>query len=93
MEKGTLFVKASYLTTIGEAGVEGKNTFLTKWRRQEKLTEVLCKDFNSFFVGTFLTQGCELILHTWIDKTLEGVLNSLADKGLTKTMSTYKLPC
>ena len=91
MKEVTLFVKASYLTSVGKTGVEGEDTFLTEWGREEKLAEILGKDFDGFFVGTLLAQGSKFIFNARIDKTFEGVFNGLADEGLAHSVSTYKL--
>ena len=91
MKEVTLFVKASYLTSVGKTGVEGEDTFLTEWGREEKLAEVLGKDLDSLFVGTLLAQGSKFVFNARIDKTFEGVFNGLADEGLTDSVSTYKL--
>jgi len=91
MKEVTLFVKTSYLTSVGKTGVEGEDTFLTEWGREEKLAEVLAKDFDCLFVGTLLAQGSKFVLNARIDKTFEGVFNGLADEGLTDSLSTYKL--
>ena len=91
MKEVTLFVKASNLTSVGKTGVEGEDTFLTEWGREEKLAEVLGKDFDSLFVGTLLAQGSKFIFNARIDKTFEGVFNGLANEGLTNSVSTYKL--
>lgn len=91
MEEVTLFVKASNLTSVGKTGVEGEDTLLTEWGREEKLTEVFGKDFDCLFVSTLLTQGSKFVLNARIDKTFEGVFNGLADEGLTDSVSTYKL--
>ena len=91
MKEVTLFVKASNLTSVGKTGVEGEDTLLTEWGREEKLAEVLGKDFDSLFVGTLLTQGSKFVFNARIDKTFEGIFNGLADEGLTDSVSTYKL--
>ena len=91
MQEVTLFVKASYLTSVGKTGVEGEDTLLTERRREEKLAEILGKDLDSLFVGPLLAQGSKFIFNAWIDKTFEGVFNGLADEGLTDSVSTYKL--
>ena len=91
MKEVTLFVKASNLASVGKTGVEGEDTFLTEWGREEKLAEVLGKDFDGFFVGTLLAQGSKFVFNARIDKTFEGVFNGLADEGLTNSVSTYKL--
>ena len=91
MKEVTLFVKASNLTSVGKTGVEGEDTLLTEWGREEKLAEVLGKDFDCLFVGTLLTQGSKFVFNARIDKTFEGVFNGLVDEGLTDSVSTYKL--
>ena len=91
MEEVTLFVKASNLTSVGKTGVEGEDTFLTEWGREEKLAEVFGKDFDCLFVGTLLTQGSKFVLNARIDKTFEGIFNGLADEGLTDSLSTHEL--
>ena len=91
MQKITLCIKASYLTSVGKARVEGEDTFLTEWGREEKLAEVLGKDFDSLFVGPLLAQGSKFVFNARIDKTFERVFNGLADEGLTDSLSTYKL--
>jgi len=91
MQEVTLFVKASNLTSIGIARVEGEDTFLTEWGREEKLAEVLGKDLDGLFVGTLLAQGSKFIFNARIDKTFEGVFNGLADEGLTHSVSTHEL--
>ena len=91
MKEVTLFVKASYLTSVGKTGVEGEDTFLTERRREEKLAEILGKDLDSLFVGTLLAQGGKFVFNTRVDKPFEGVFNGLADEGLTSSVSTHKL--
>ena len=91
MKEVTLFVKASYLTSVGKTRVEGEDTFLTEWGREEKLAEVLGKDLDSLFVGTLLAQGSKFIFNARIDKTFEGVFNGLSDEGLTNSVSTHEL--
>ena len=91
MKEVTLFVKASYLTSVGKTGVEGEDTFLTEWGREEKLAEVLGKYLDSLFVGTLLAQDSKFIFNARIDKTFEGVFNGLADEGLTNSVSTHEL--
>ena len=91
VQKITLCVKASYLTSVGETGIESENTFLAKWCREEKLTKIFGKDLDSFIIGTLLTQSGKLFLNARIDKTFEGVFNSLVDESLTDSVSTYKL--
>ena len=91
MKEVTLFVKASYLTSVGKTGVEGEDTFLTEWGREEKLAEVLGKDLDGLFVGTLLAQGSKFIFNARIDKPFEGVFNGLANEGLTNSVSTHEL--
>ena len=91
MKEVTLFVKAGNLTSIGKSGVEGEDTFLTEWGREEKLAEVLGKDLDSLFVGTLLAQGSKFVFNARIDKAFEGVFNGLSDEGLTYSVATYKL--
>ena len=91
MKEVTLFVKASNLTSVGKARVEGEDTLLTEWGREEKLAEVLGKYLDSLFVGTLLAQGSKFVFNARIDKTFEGVFNGLANEGLTNSVSTYKL--
>ena len=91
MKEVTLFVKASYLTSVGKTRVEGENMFLTEWGREEKLAEVLGKDLDGLFVGTLLAQSGKFVFNARIDKTFEGVFNSLADEGLTSSESTHEL--
>ena len=91
MKEVTLFVKASNLASVGKTGVEGEDTLLTEWGREEKLTEVLSKDLDSLFVGTLLTQCSKFIFNARIDKTFEGVFNGLADEGLAHSVSTHEL--
>ena len=91
MKEVTLFVKASNLTSVGKTGVEGEDTFLTEWGREEKLAEVLGEYLDGFFVGTLLTQGSKFVFNARIDKTFEGIFNGLADEGLTDSVSTHEL--
>ena len=91
MQEVTLFVKASNLTSVGKTGVEGEDTLLTEWGREEKLAKVLGKDLDSFFVGTLLAQGGKFVFNARIDKTFEGVFNGLGDEGLAHSVSTHEL--
>lgn len=91
MKEVTLFVKASYLTSVGKTGVEGEDTFLTEGCREEKLAEVLGKYLDSLFVGTLLAQCSKFVFNARIDKTFEGVFNGLANEGLAHSVSTHEL--
>ena len=91
MQKVTLFVKTSYLTSIGKARVEGEDTLLTEGRREKKLAEVLGKNLDGFFVSTILAQCGKFVFNARIDKTFEGVFNGLGDEGLTNSVSTHEL--
>ena len=91
MKEVTLFVKASNLASVGKTRVEGEDTLLTEWGREEKLAEVLGEYLDGFFVSTILAQGSKFVFNARIDKTFEGVFNGLADEGLAHSVSTYKL--
>ena len=91
MKEVTLFVKTGYLTSIGKSWVEGEDTLLTEWGREEKLAEVLGKDLDGLFIGTLLAQGSKFVFNARVDKPFEGVFNGLADEGLASSVSTHKL--
>ena len=91
MQEVTLFVKASNLTSIGKTRVKGEDTLLTEGCREKKLTEVLGKNLDGFFVSTILAQCGKFVFNARIDKTFEGVFNGLANKGLTHSVSTHEL--
>ncbi len=71
MQEVTLFVKASNLTSIGKARVKGEDTLLAEGCREKKLTEVLGKNLDGFFVSTILAQCVKFVFKARIDKPLK----------------------
>ena len=80
MQQVALGIETDHLTTCTESRIDAHDTFLSERCTQEQLTQILCKDTDGFFVGSFLTTCCEFRLDGWFEETLVSILDGLCNE-------------
>ena len=91
MQQIALCIEADNFTSRTESGVDGEHPFLSQWRGEKKLTEVLSEYPDGFLVGFFFGLSGKFCFDGGLEQTLVGIDCGFVHLLATLVVATYEL--